>query len=74
MFSLFTSRTSKTHSSWSLSLTTDFDKLAGLHNLSYAQEDFDKLLIAIGRAPEGELAGDQVEEKIKIIGKIHEML
>ena len=45
-----------------------------MQNLSYAQEDFDKLLIAIGRAPEGELAVDQVEEKIKIIGKIHEML
>ena len=45
-----------------------------MQNLSYAQEDFDKLLIAISRSPEGKLEVDQVEEETKIIGKIHEML
>ena len=57
-----------------IALTTDLDKLPGLHNLCYAQEDFDKLLIATGLAPDGKVEVDQVEEKIKIIDKIHKML
>ena len=45
-----------------------------LHNLTNSQEDFDKMLNAIGRSPEGNVEVDLVEEGIKIIDKIHEML
>ena len=45
-----------------------------LLNLTNSQEDFDKMLNAIGRSPEGKQEVDLVEEKIKIIDKIHEML
>ena len=45
-----------------------------LHNLTNSQEDFDKMLNAIGRSPEGKPGVDLVEEELKIIDKIHGML
>ena len=58
----------------------DFDNDKDKYNDKYkykyniCQEDFDRLLIAIGLPPEKQPELEQEEEEIKIIGKIHEML